>query len=174
MSTPLAPNPEVQPARRRRTAVEAVLRYPRALLVAVLLVTTSVSWAWIVLMARDMYGSMRGPAAWMMTMNWDGPHLALLWAMWAVMMAGMMLPSAGPILLLYAGAIRQRSGAPRAALRVYALTAGYLAVWSIFSVGATLLQRVLASSSLLTPMMEPATPIAGAAVLVVAGIYQMT
>src|SRR5687767_7137963 len=145
MSTPRMPNPGVQPDRQRRTAVEALLGYPRAVLVAVLVLTTSVSWAWIVLMARDMYGSMRGPAA--------------------VMMAGMMLPSAGPILLLYAGAVRQRSGAPRAALRVYALTAGYLAVWSLFSVGATLLQRMLMSSSLLTPMMEPATPIAGAAVL---------
>jgi predicted metal-binding membrane protein len=174
MGTPSTLDPHAGADRPRRTPVEAMLRYPRAVLVGVLLLTTLVSWAWIVLMARDMYGSMRGPAAWMMTTAWDAPHLALLWAMWAVMMAGMMLPSAAPILLLYAGAIRKRSGAPRAALQVYALAAGYGTMWALFSVGATLLQRLLASSWLLTSMMEPATPIAGAAILIVAGLYQMT
>ncbi|MDH4335469.1 MAG: hypothetical protein OEW24_09515, partial [Chloroflexota bacterium] len=41
-----------------------------------------------------------GSAAWMMTATWDAPHMLLLWAMWAAMMAGMMLPSAAPIVLL--------------------------------------------------------------------------
>ena len=59
-------------------------------------------------MARDMYGPMTGASAWMMTANWDVPHLLLLWAMWTVMMAGMMLPSASPLVLLY-GAIARRS-----------------------------------------------------------------
>ena len=51
-------------------------------------------------MARDMYGPMTGASAWMMTPHWDGPHLLLLWAMWAVMMIAMMLPSATPMILL--------------------------------------------------------------------------
>ncbi|MBI2828760.1 MAG: DUF2182 domain-containing protein [Acidobacteria bacterium] len=151
-----------------------MLRYPRALLVVVLFLITVLSWAWIVLMARDMHGSMLGPAAWMMTPVWDGPHLLLLWAMWAVMMAGMMLPSASPVLLLYAGAVRNRADEPRAMLHVYALATGYLTVWAAFSVGAMVIQRMFGSLRLLTPMMEPATPVAGAAVLLVAGIYQMT
>src|SRR5262249_1359974 len=50
------------------------------------------AWAWIIVMARDMYGSMTGASVWMMTATWDFPHLLLLWAMWAVMMTGMMLP----------------------------------------------------------------------------------
>src|SRR5688572_15452354 len=139
-----------------------------------LLVATLLAWAWIVLMARDMYGSMRGPAAWMMTPVWDGPHLALLWAMWAVMMAAMMLPSASPLVLLYAGAVRNRPDAQGGMLNVYALTAGYLLVWAGFSLGATLLQRALASLLVLTPMMEPSTPVFAAAILLVAGMYQLT
>ena len=98
-------------------------------------------WSWIVPMARDMYGAMTGPSAWMMTGTWDTPHLLLLGAMWIVMMAGMMLPSAAPILLLYAAAARRRSGDRHAAWRVYAMAAGYLLVWAAFSVCATLLQR---------------------------------
>ena len=69
-----------------------------------LVLLPAVSWMWIVVMARDMYGPMTGASAWMMTMNWDVPHLLLLWAMWAVMMTGMMLPSASPLVLLYGAA----------------------------------------------------------------------
>ena len=65
------------------------------------------SWIWIVAMARDMYGPMTGASAWMMTLQWDAPHLLLLWAMWTVMMTGMMLPSASPLILLYGAAARR-------------------------------------------------------------------
>jgi hypothetical protein len=47
--------------------------------------------------------------------DWDAPHVLLLWAMWAVMMTAMMLPSAAPLLLLYAGALRGRDAPARPA-----------------------------------------------------------
>jgi predicted metal-binding membrane protein len=128
-------------------------------------------WAWIVPMARDMYGAMTGPARWMMTSTWDTPHVALLWAMWSVMMAGMMLPSAAPMLLLYGGLERRRQGP---ASRVYVLGSGYVLAWLVFSVGATLLQLLLRRTWLLTPMMRLSSPIAMAAVLLIAGLYQLT
>jgi predicted metal-binding membrane protein len=71
--------------------------------------------------------------------------LLLLWAMWAVMMIAMMLPSAGPLVLLYAGALHTR-GECQANRKIYALAAGYLLVWMLFSMAATVLQRVLAST----------------------------
>jgi predicted metal-binding membrane protein len=116
---------------------------------------------------------MQGPAAWMMTADWDAPHLLLLWTMWAVMMTGMMLPSAAPLVLLYAGALRTR-GVEHAGRRLYALTGGYLLVWASFSIAATLLQRLLSAALVLTPMMEPATPALAAAILAAAGLYQLT
>ena len=124
-------------------------------------------------MSSDMYGTMDGAAAWMMTPNWDVPHLLLLWAMWAVMMTAMMLPSAAPLLLLYAGALRGR-GEPDSGQRVYAMAAGYVLVWAGFSVLATALQRTLASAHLLTPMMEPGSPVAAAVILAIAALYQLT
>ena len=124
-------------------------------------------------MARDMYGPMTGASAWMMTAVWDVPHLLLLWAMWAVMMAGMMLPSAAPMLLLYGGVAR-RSAQATAPRHIYALAAGYLTVWIAFSLAATALQRGLAALLLLSPMMESRNPTVGATLLVVAGAYQLT
>ena len=132
-------------------------------------------WLWVISMGRDMYGSMAGPSAWMMTAAWDAPYLLLLWAMWAAMMAAMMLPSAAPFVLLYARAARQRAAAaPAGALAVNALAGGYLLVWAVFSAGATLLQWALAASGLLTPMMEASSSAAAAGVLLVAGLYQLT
>jgi predicted metal-binding membrane protein len=157
---------------RPRTILESALRHNRTAAIALLILLPLVSWTWIVVMARDMYGPMTGASAWMMTAHWDLPHLALLWAMWAVMMTGMMLPSASPMLLLY-GFVARRSGQQSAARRVYALAAGYLTVWTLFSLGATALQRLLARLLLVSPMMETTSPSAGAALLLIAGVYQL-
>jgi predicted metal-binding membrane protein len=156
-----------------RTLVELAVAHERRVTATLLVVIPLACWTWIVLMARDMYGSMTGPSAWMMTATWDAPHLVLLWAMWAVMMTAMMLPSAGPLILLYAGALRSRD-VPQAGRRIYALAAGYVLVWALFSVGATIVQRLLSSALVLTPMMEPALPVAAATILAAAGVYQLT
>jgi predicted metal-binding membrane protein len=157
-----------------QSAVEAALARPRASLIVVLVVIPLLCWAWVIAMARDMYGPMTGASAWMMTVTWDAPRLLLLWAMWAAMMAGMMLPSAAPLLLLYARVMRARSAVRFPALRIYAMAGGYLAVWAAFSLGATMLQRGLASESWLTMMMEPADTRFAAALLLLAGVYQLT
>jgi len=160
---------------RPPTFLESGLRSARAPVVLPLAVVLLVCWLWIVVMARDMYGSMTGPSAWMMTPVWDASHLALLWAMWAVMMLGMMLPSASPMLLSYGAIVRRSAAEARAASRqTHALAAGYLVVWVLFSVGATALQRFLAGRLLVSPMMEVTSPVVGAALLLVAGVYQLT
>jgi hypothetical protein len=119
-------------------AVPAIIGHRTALLLVAL-----ASWSWIVVMAHDMYGPMTGASTWMMTPVWDTPRLVLLWAMWAVMMTAMMLPSAAPTIVLAGRAAH--SGL---------LALGYVAVWALFSAGATALQRALGSSSILNPMME--------------------
>ena len=140
----------------------------RPALIVLLILFPLVCWSWIVVMARDMYGPMTGASAWMMTPRWDAPHLVLLWAMWAVMMTGMMLPSAWPMILLAGRAGHAQAHQP------YFLALGYLVVWALFSVGATALQRALSELLVLTPMMEVSSRRASAAFLVVAGIYQWT
>ena len=131
-------------------------------LIAVLVLVSLGCWAWIVVLARDMYGPMTGASAWMMTAHWDPPHLLLLWMMWAVMMTGMMLPSAAPMILLVDG-----GRGPLVAL-------GYLSVWTAFSVGATALQWLLMRQMILTPMLEVSGGGASALLLAIAGIYQVT
>ena len=45
---------------------------------------------------------------------------------------------------------------------------------TVFSLGATALQRVLAERLLVSPMMEATSPAFGGTLLLVAGVYQMT
>jgi predicted metal-binding membrane protein len=163
------PNPSMPTSSGRpATWLHAALRHNRTPLIVLLILVPLVCWSWIVVMARDMYGPMTGASAWMMTPRWDAPHLLLLWAMWAVMMTGMMLPSAGPMILI-AG---EAGHAP--ARHTYLLALGYLVVWALFSIGATTLQWGLARLFVITPMMEVSSRNAAAAFLVVAGIYQWT
>jgi predicted metal-binding membrane protein len=139
-----------------------------------LLIVAALGWAWIVPMARDMYGPMTGTSAWMMTSTWDARHLFLLWLMWAVMMASMMIPSAMPFVLLYDGFTRTKYSPRRAMLQVWTLVAGYLLIWALFSVTAVILQRLLSEARVLTMMMEMSSRRAIGLTLLLAGAYQFT
>jgi predicted metal-binding membrane protein len=156
-----------------RTSLESLLLRDRWLIAGALVTATALCWAWIVPMARDMYGAMDGSSAWMMTHRWDFTHLVLLFAMWVVMMVGMMLPSAAPTLLLYAGVVRKSPQSKRARAHLYSFAAGYLLVWTAFSLLATVLQRLLAHWLLLSPMMESRGWFGGV-LMIFAGIYQFT
>ena len=104
--------------------------------------------------------------------GWGATEGFLLFAMWAVMMVAMMLPSAAPVVLLF-----QRIGATRAANNrpatpTFFFAAGYLAVWIGFSAVAALTQWMLHSFAVLSPAMRTASPIMSGMILISAGIYQ--
>jgi predicted metal-binding membrane protein len=157
-----------------RTNLENLLLRDRWLIGTSLFLVTALCWAWIAPMALDMYGAMSGSSAWMMPKRWDLIHQLLLFAMWAVMMAGMMLPSATPALFLYTGVIRKTPEGQSVPARVYAFAAGYVAVWTAFSLVATILQVRLHHWLLLSPMMEPRAGWFSASLLVLGGLYQLT
>ena len=156
-----------------KTLLERALDRERRIVLAGLVVATVVAWAWIAPMALDMYGAMTGPSAWMMTPVWDGRHVALLFAMWTVMMIGMMLPSAAPTILLYVAVVR-RTDTNVAAGRGYVFASGYVLMWTLFAAVAVVLQRASSHYVVLTPMMELSSRRASAAVLMLAGLYQLT
>ena len=164
------------PAERLKTetTLETTLRHDRWLTLAALGIVVLLCWLWIVPMARDMYGAMQGPAEWMMADVWDWPRILLLFAMWQVMMIGMMLPSAAPTLLLYAAVARKSAPGAPVRVRVYAFAFGYLAIWSVFSAVVTPLQRMLSELTWLSPMMQLQNRPLCALLLIIAGIYQFT
>jgi predicted metal-binding membrane protein len=121
-----------------------------------------------------MYGPMTGLSAWMMQAHWDPRYALLMFLMWAAMMAGMMLPSAVPAILLFNRVMRGSAGAQAPVARSYAFAAGYLLAWSAFSLVATALQWLLARNALLSPMLEARGALLIAALLILAGAWQFT
>jgi predicted metal-binding membrane protein len=91
--------------------------------------------------------------------------------MWTVMMAGMMLPSAAPIILMVVGVYRRRGG-EQAPVSIAAFTGGYLAAWTSFSAIAALAQGGLHAWALMSPAMTSRSVLLAGAIFVVAGIYQ--
>ena len=107
---------------------------------------------------------------------WTAVHALLVLAMWAVMMAAMMLPSAAPMILFHAAIARRRSerGESASVATSGAFAFGYLVVWAAFSLAATALQFGLERAALLSPMMETTSVALAGAVLIAAGLYQWT
>jgi len=99
---------------------------------------------------------------------------ALTFLMWAVMMAGMMLPSAAPTLLLYGAMARKHAEQGSALPGTWLLGAGYLLAWTAFSLAATSVQSALQHAELLNPMMASASQALNGAMIVAAGAYQLT
>jgi predicted metal-binding membrane protein len=153
--------------------VEVLLRRERLSVLTGLVAACLMSWAWIVPMALDMYGPMHGASSWMMADTSLLRHGTLLFAMWTVMMAGMMLPSAAPTLLLFAMVVRSHDAA-HAPSRAYSFLGGYLLVWTAFSLAATLLQLLLGALLYLSPMMQLRGKVLSGALMLVAGAYQLT
>lgn len=154
--------------------MEALLRRDRWLVVAGLVISIGLCWAWLLPAALDMQGDMDGLSAWMMNARWDITYALSILAMWIAMMIGMMLPSAAPTLLLYAHICRSDQSDASPMRRVYAFAAGYLLAWSGFSLAATLLQWALFEAQLLDPMMQSSSRVLSGLLLIAAGIYQWT
>ena len=107
--------------------------------------------------------------------GWSPTEALLCLVMWVVMMAGMMIPSAAPMILVFTATSRRRhaQGHPYVPTSLFVL--GYLAVWSAFSVAATAAQWGLHTAALLSPtLLKSTSPLLGGALLVIAGIFQWT
>src|SRR5262245_37023928 len=99
----------------------------------------------------------------------------LLLAMWWIMMIGMMLPSAAPMILTFAAINRSRRARRQPYTPTALFTAGYLLAWGGFSLVATFVQWILEQASLLAPMaMKATSPLLGGLLFIAAGLYQLT
>ena len=155
------------------TAIEALARRDRYLVMAGLAGIAAISWLYLFYLAARM--DMGGMAATMpMLKPWTMTDAILMFIMWAVMMAAMMIPSAAPMILLHAAILRKRGDGASLAGPTAAFTGGYLVVWTVFSAAATAAQWALEQVTLLSPMMVSTSAYLGGGLLVAAGIYQMT
>jgi predicted metal-binding membrane protein len=147
-----------------------LLRRDRAIVLMALAAATAVSWLYLLDARQDMAAH---------TMD-DMPGMAMpfvapwVFAMWWVMMLGMMLPGAAPIILTFDAVQRRKQARAEAYVPTAMFVAGYLLVWGAFSVAATAAQWALQQAALLSPMLAPVSPVLGGILFVLAGIYQFS
>jgi predicted metal-binding membrane protein len=155
-------------------------RYDRAVTLALLAIVALLAWVYTAhqaVLMEEMDAAMR--RAMNMPMNgmkpaWTPLDALLTFAMWAVMMAAMMVPGSAPMVGAFATINRRRRarGAPYVPTAVF--LAGYLAVWTGASLAATALQWLLQALGLVTTMMEAGSRWFSAALFAAAGLYQFS
>jgi predicted metal-binding membrane protein len=179
-------------------ALERLVRRDRAIVIAALAVLTVLSWAYTIWLANsaDMGGmpmpkpsDMGMPMPMPMPMSkasgtgamlapgfkpWTATDFVVMFVMWAVMMVGMMTPSAAPMILVYARVGRQASSKVKPLAATGFFAAGYLLAWTAFSLAATIGQWLLERAALLTHMGVTTSSVLGGAVLILAGLFQWT
>jgi predicted metal-binding membrane protein len=164
--------------------LETLLKHEGAVVLAALLVLTLL--AWLALLAGA--GTGMNPAAmsdWWVSMelppaeswSWTPYYWLIAFSMWAVMMVAMMLPSASPLVLLYARVVRHAESQGRkvdAPASIAAFASGYLTLWILFSAFAVAVQFGLERSGLMSAMMASRSVALSGVLLIAAGVYQLS
>jgi predicted metal-binding membrane protein len=133
----------------------------RLIVTASLVVIAGLAWVYLFDLSQDME-DMPG-----MAMSSGPAPFSLTATMWIVMMVGMMLPSAMPMILLFATVQRRQGKQPM--LTTGTFGAGYLLVWGGFAVAAAALQGGLEKLALLSASLGfVSTRLAGLAFLLAA------
>ena len=166
-------------------ALAAILVRDRYVVAVALLAVTALAWWYVLVLAAQM----TAPAASMPSMPgmqdmpgmmmpalapWTMQHALFIFAMWTVMMIGMMTPSVAPMVLIYTQVARQAATLGKVFAPALWFAAGYLLAWTSFATLATAAQYGLERVALLTPMLASANKWFGAAILVAAGVYQLS
>lgn len=150
--------------------IEQLARRERLVVAGGLLLVTSMAWWYLLTGARMDMGAMDMR----MPVPWSAGYAMLVFIMWWVMMVAMMLPSAAPMILLFALVNRRNraAGSPYVPTSIFA--SGYLIAWGGFSLLATGVHWLLDQSGFLSAQMSSRSIPLGGLLLVLAGLYQLT
>lgn len=152
--------------------ITRLLRRDRWIVGACLGLACVLAWVWLLFAANQMnampgmtgMADMAGPAP------RSAGYFAGAFTMWLLMMVAMMLPSASPMILLYAQ-VAGRGGLPPTVL----FAGVYLALWTLFSLIAAGAQALLVAAGLISAVdLRLGDGRLAGALLILAGLYQLT
>jgi predicted metal-binding membrane protein len=150
-------------------SIERVVRQDRVFVILGLVVMAGLAWAYTVQLAVAM-----GDMAMAHVHPWDAMDLFMMFVMWAVMMMAMMLPSAAPMILIFAAIQRRRRQAQSPSVPTGLFALSYVVVWAGFSIVATGANWALHQGGLMSGMSGAALPVIAGLLLVAAGVFQWT
>ncbi len=161
--------------------IETVVKRDRLILIGGLVAVVVLSWVYILvgagmdMTAFEMTAITKNASAMVMQpASWTPTYALFMFFMWWVMMIAMMIPSASPVILIFAAINRKQrvKGTPFVSTSVFVL--GYIIAWGGFSLLAAALQWGLERVGLMSAMMIATSGLFSGLVLILAGVYQLT
>jgi predicted metal-binding membrane protein len=154
--------------------VDRLIQRDRAIVLAGLFGMVGLSWLYLLRLGRQMRPMADMAMAMPQMTPWSVADISLAFLMWTVMMVAMMVPSATPMILVFAAANRKRPAEQTPAIRTGFFLFGYLLLWAAYSLLAALGQWGLHTAALVSGPAVVVSPWLGGVLLVVAGVYQFT
>ena len=154
-------------------AVASPLRAERRLLLGALLALAVLGWALVIWQAITMDGGheMGMDSGVDLTMGMAAP---LFLAMWVAMMVGMMFPASAPMILAFARSQARKRDAGAGHVPTWVFVVPYLAVWTVFGAAGYAIAAAVDRTADGSTWAADNLPRLAGALLVVAGIYQLT
>ncbi len=173
-----------------------VFARPKALAIACVLTLTGLGWLYLALLVANMGGDIGALGPGMAALDlipraiaalcrptfglampdgaWPAGGFVVVALMWAAMVLAMMLPSASPMILTYAGIADTAARKGESIVSPFMIAAGYTVIWLGFAAVATLAQFVLTRAALLDTGMASANGLFSGAFFIAAGLYQFS
>lgn len=146
-------------------------QWDQYLIIASLVALVALAWVYLLILnnnMQDMSSMVPGIHPWTPT------EFVMMFLMWAIMMFAMMIPSVMRAVLIFSRIDHTKGQQHLMVTPAFVFTLGYFVTWTVFSVLATVLQWALEMAALLSPMMVVTSGSLGAALLIAAGLYQLT
>ena len=106
--------------------------------------------------------------------SWTVAEFAIVFAMWSVMMIGMMTPAIAPAILTHARLGSHPVARSRPLAPVGWFVSGYLLAWLGYALIASVTQAVFLAADLITPTLRSSSDLFSGIVFIVAGGFQLT
>ncbi len=147
----------------------ALLPRQRNLILGALLLLAAGAWA--LLLRQAAMGDAMAMGASGLTMGMAAP---LFLAIWILMMVAMMFPAAAPMILMFATIARGKRQRAQPFAPTWLFVSAYLLVWSVAGIAAYLLAMGIELLAAADPSLTMYGAQAGGAILILAGIYQLS
>jgi predicted metal-binding membrane protein len=163
------------------SVIETIVKRDRMIVIVGIVVVVVLSWVYILLGAGmgmttfEMTAITKSSTTLIMQPAiWTPIYAMFMFFMWWVMMIAMMIPSASPMILLFATINRKQreKGFPFFSTGIFA--GGYLIAWGGFSLLATAVQWGLEQVGLMSAVLAVTSSLFGGLLLIAAGVYQFT
>lgn len=144
------------------------------IIISALALLSVIAWVATVYYSHNMNSQMSMPMPGMEQQPSLIVEASLFLGMWIVMMIAMMFPAAAPMIIIFSNLHHKRRADNEGFIPTWVFVTGYLLVWTFFGVFAYFVNLIVGHLATSFPNLHKYGSLIGGAVLIAAGLYQLT